>query len=106
MYVIKMTICRFKELTFLLINTREKHISEIKNLLKCETMPNILPGNVDDNLTVFSEETLEEGSVLGDSKSLMDKFFASCSIPKPNSSSGIDSEILGYRMETQIDRSK
>jgi hypothetical protein len=88
------------------MNTREKHISEIKNLLKCETMPNILPGDIDNNLTVFSEETLEEGSVLRDSKTLMDKFFATCSIPNTHSSNGIDSEILGYRMESQIDRSK
>ena len=43
-------------------------------MLKCETKPVILPGNIDDNMTVFSEETLEEGSVLEDSKILMDKF--------------------------------
>ena len=62
-------------------------------MLKCETKPVIFPGNIDDNMTVFSEETLEEGLVLEDSKTLMDKFFATCSIPKSNSSNEINSDF-------------
>jgi hypothetical protein len=92
---------RFKEFTFLQSNTQERHFNEIKKLLKKE----VSLSNHRANLSFVEEETLAQGSI-AQPNDLMDVLFAGLPAPRITQSDGIEAEMIGYRMEPQIDRSK